>query len=69
MADNEVNAVPAMNATTSSGPLTPPLGPSWSPQAPGGNFHLCMTLQPWPRTGSGTAKDGKPKFDLSTFAV
>jgi hypothetical protein len=26
-----------------------------------------MTPQPWPRTGSGTAKDGKPKFDLSAF--
>ena len=23
-----------------------------------------MTPQPWPRTGPGTAKDGKPKFDL-----
>lgn len=36
-------------------------------QAAGGNFHLCMTPQPWSRTGSGTATDGKPKFDLSTF--
>jgi len=36
-------------------------------QAAGGNFHLCMTPQPWPRTGAGTAKDGKPRFDLSTF--
>ena len=36
-------------------------------QAAGGRFHLCMTPQPWPRTGSGKAKDGKPKFDLSTF--
>jgi len=36
-------------------------------QAAGGNFHLCMTPQPWPRTGPGTAKDGKPKFDLSSF--
>jgi hypothetical protein len=26
-----------------------------------------MTPQPWPRTGSGTATDGQPKFDLSTF--
>jgi hypothetical protein len=26
-----------------------------------------MTPQPWPRTGPGTAKDGKPKFDLSRF--
>jgi hypothetical protein len=30
-------------------------------------FHLCMTPQPWPRTGPGTASDGKPRFDLSTF--
>ena len=33
-------------------------------QAAGGSFHLCMTPQPWPRTGPGTASDGKPKFDL-----
>jgi hypothetical protein len=33
-------------------------------QAAGGAFHLCMTPQPWLRTGPGTAKDGKPKFDL-----
>ena len=26
-----------------------------------------MTLQPWPRTGSGTATDGKPKFALDRF--
>lgn len=36
-------------------------------QAAGGQFHLCMTPQPWPRTGNGRAKDGKPRFDLSTF--
>ena len=36
-------------------------------QAAGGGFHLCMTPQPWQRTGPGTAKDGKPKFDLSKF--
>jgi hypothetical protein len=36
-------------------------------QAAGGNYHLCMTPQPWPRTGPGMAKDGKPKFDLSKF--
>ncbi len=36
-------------------------------QAAGGNFHLCMTPQPWPRTGPGTATDGKPKFDLARF--
>jgi len=34
-------------------------------QAAGGGFHLCMSPQPWPRTGPGNAKDGKPKFDLS----
>lgn len=33
-------------------------------QAAGGDFHLCMTPQPWARTGPGEAKDGKPKFDL-----
>ncbi|HJQ28371.1 MAG TPA: hypothetical protein VJ827_03460 [Rubrobacter sp.] len=26
-----------------------------------------MTPQPWPRTGPGTARDGKPKFALSQF--
>lgn len=36
-------------------------------QVAGGAFHLCMTPQPWLRTGPGTAKDGKPKFDLSKF--
>ena len=36
-------------------------------QAAGGGYHLCMTPQPWQRTGPGTAKDGKPKFDLNTF--
>jgi hypothetical protein len=36
-------------------------------QAAGGSFHLCMTPQPWARTGSGEAKDGKPKFDLDSF--
>jgi hypothetical protein len=34
-------------------------------QVAGGAFHFCMTPQPWPRTGPGSAKDGKPKFDLS----
>jgi hypothetical protein len=33
-------------------------------QAAGGNYHLNMTPQPWARTGPGTAKDGKPRFDL-----
>jgi hypothetical protein len=36
-------------------------------QAAGGDFHLCMTPQPWTRTGPGVAKDGKPKFDLDRF--
>jgi hypothetical protein len=36
-------------------------------QALPANFHLCMTPQPWPRTGPGLATDGKPKFDLSRF--
>jgi hypothetical protein len=36
-------------------------------QASAGAFHLCMTPQPWLRSGAGSAKDGKPKFDLSRF--
>lgn len=36
-------------------------------QLGGGKFHLCMSPQPWPRTGPGRALDGKPKFDLSKF--
>jgi hypothetical protein len=36
-------------------------------QAAGGDFHLCMTPQPWARTGPGEAMDGKPKFDLDRF--
>src|SRR5512147_2722273 len=36
-------------------------------QAAGGSYHLCMTPQPWARTGPGTAKDGKLKFDLESF--
>ena len=36
-------------------------------QAAGGAFHLCMTPQPWSRTGPGAGTDGKPKFDLSSF--
>jgi len=39
----------------------------FSSQVAGGAFHFCMTPQPWPRTGPGKAKDGKPKFDLSVF--
>ena len=30
-------------------------------------FHLCMTPQPWQRTGAGAATDGRPKFDLTRF--
>ena len=36
-------------------------------QAAGGGYHLCMTPQPWLRTGPGAAKDGKPKFNLGVF--
>ena len=36
-------------------------------QVAGGAFHFCMSPQPWPRTGPGTAADSKPKFDLSAF--
>ena len=36
-------------------------------QAAGGEFHLCMSPQPWARTGSGTATDGRPRFDLTRF--
>jgi hypothetical protein len=72
MADNEVNAVADMNATTSSGPSTGPdaaAGPlvvspgSWGQLPPLHDTAAVAT------TGSGTAKGGKPKFDLSTFAV
>jgi hypothetical protein len=38
-------------------------------QAAGSSYHLCMAPQPWSRTGPGTAKDGKPKFDLDSFAL
>jgi hypothetical protein len=36
-------------------------------RAAGGDFHLCMTPQPWPRTGPGAATDDRPKFDLDRF--
>jgi hypothetical protein len=36
-------------------------------QAAGGGFHLNMSPQPWARTGPGTAKDGRPTFDLERF--
>ncbi|MDQ4097704.1 MAG: hypothetical protein M3144_07540, partial [Actinomycetota bacterium] len=35
-------------------------------QTYGGVAHLCMSPQPWARTGPGNAKDGRPKFDLDT---
>lgn len=38
-------------------------------QAAGGSFHLCMTPQPWLRTGPGDAQDGKPKFNLDVFNI
>ncbi|HKE74202.1 MAG TPA: hypothetical protein VKB57_11340 [Acidimicrobiales bacterium] len=36
-------------------------------QAAGGDFHLCMSPQPWARTGPGEAGDGRPRFDLTRF--
>ena len=36
-------------------------------QAAGGTYHLCMTPQPWRRTGPGSARDGQPTFDLDSF--
>jgi hypothetical protein len=36
-------------------------------QAATGDVHLCMTPQPWPRTGPGQATDGQPRFDLDRF--
>src|ERR1700712_4117928 len=35
--------------------------------AAGGDFHLCMSPQPWRRSGPGVAMDRKAKFDLDTF--
>jgi hypothetical protein len=34
---------------------------------PGADVHFCMTPQPWPRAGAGTALDGQPCFDLTQF--
>ena len=51
-------------ATTSSGSGA---GSSSSPRPPAASYHLNMTPQPWARTGPGTAKDGKPRFDLERF--
>jgi hypothetical protein len=31
------------------------------------DVHFCMAPQPWARIGPGSAKDGKPRFDLSAF--
>ena len=36
-------------------------------QAAGGDYHLNMTPQPWVRTGPGSAKDGRPRFDLERW--
>jgi hypothetical protein len=36
-------------------------------QTAGGAFHLCMSPQPWPRSGPGAASDGRPRFDLAQF--
>ncbi len=36
-------------------------------QAAGGSYHLDMSPQPWARSGPGTAKDGRPRFDLERF--
>ncbi len=33
----------------------------------GADVHFFMSPQPWPRTGPGTAKDGRPRFDLDEF--
>ena len=51
-------------ATTSSGSGA---GSSSNRRPPAANYHLNMTPQPWARTGPGTAKDGKPRFDLERF--
>lgn len=34
-------------------------------QAAGGAYHLWMDPQPWARPGPGTARDGRPRFDLT----
>lgn len=38
----------------------------WQAHNTGGQMLYCSP-HPWPRTGPGTALDGKPKFDLSRF--
>lgn len=32
-----------------------------------GTHHMCMTPQPWMRSGPGIARDGQPKFDLESL--
>lgn len=39
----------------------------WDTKANGENRELFCAPHPWPRTGPGTALDGKPKFDLNRF--
>jgi hypothetical protein len=39
--------------------------PTYCNWGAGGTWH--MSQFPWPRTGPGTATDGKPRFDLSQF--
>jgi len=39
--------------------------PTYCNWGAGGTWH--MSQFPWPRTGAGTATDGKPRFDLSQF--
>jgi hypothetical protein len=43
--------------------MGPGRGCAETPQAAGGDFHLCMTPRPWPRTGPGAASDGRPAPD------
>jgi hypothetical protein len=40
--------------------------PKWADAQPAGMIKYCQP-HPWPRTGTGTAADGKPKFDLDSF--
>ena len=51
-------------ATTSSGCGA---GSSSGRRPPVATTTCDMTPQPWARTGPGTAKDGKPRFDLEQF--
>lgn len=38
----------------------------WSWELPHGTWRYCAPF-PWRRTGPGTARDGKPRFDLTSF--